>query len=159
MPDYKKFSKNSSINSLIEKILDELCPFLEAQAEEISQLTSIGKALGLKKNISELLEIILAIAGAHHEKLDGSRYPLHLKKENLNLQARILAIADIFEALSALDRPYKKPKTLNQTIKVLEQMGKNKLLDSDIIKFFLNLKRILNMQKPTCHHGKWIFSV
>ncbi len=80
---------------------------------------------------------IPSIAGAHHEKLDGSGYPLHLKKENLNLQARILAIADIFEALSAQDRPYKKPKTLNQTIKVLEKMGQNKLLDSDIIKIFL----------------------
>ncbi len=79
---------------------------------------------------------IPSIAGAHHEKLDGSGYPLHLKKEDINLQARILAIADIFEALSALDRPYKKPKTLNQTIKVLEQMGQNKLLDSDIIKIF-----------------------
>jgi len=79
---------------------------------------------------------IPSIAGAHHEKLDGSGYPLHLKKKDLNIQARILAIADIFEALSAQDRPYKNPKTLSQTINVLEQMGKNKLLDNDIITIF-----------------------
>ena len=79
---------------------------------------------------------IPSIAGAHHEKLDGSGYPLHLKEKDLNIQARILAIADIFEALSAQDRPYKNPKTLSQTINVLEQMGKNKLLDNDIITIF-----------------------
>jgi HD-GYP domain-containing protein (c-di-GMP phosphodiesterase class II) len=82
------------------------------------------------------LSNIPVIAGSHHEKLDGSGYPLQLKKENLNIQARILAIADIFEALSAQDRPYKTPKTLSHTIKILEQMGENKLLDNDIIKSF-----------------------
>ena len=90
---------------------------------------------------------IPSIAGAHHEKLDGSGYPLHLKKENLNIQARILAIADIFEALSAQDRPYKKPMTLSQTIKVLEQMGHKKLLDNDIIKIFLQSKIHLEYAK------------
>jgi response regulator RpfG family c-di-GMP phosphodiesterase len=90
---------------------------------------------------------IPSIAGAHHEKLDGSGYPLHLKKENLNLQARILAIADIFEALSAQDRPYKEPKTLNQTIKVLEQMGQDRLLDIDIIKIFFKSETHLEYAK------------
>ncbi|MEN8210925.1 MAG: HD domain-containing phosphohydrolase [Thermodesulfobacteriota bacterium] len=90
---------------------------------------------------------IPSIAGAHHEKLDGSGYPLNLKKENLNIQARILAIADIFEALSAQDRPYKQPKTLNQTIKVLEQMGQDKLLDSDIIKIFFKSETHLKYAK------------
>lgn len=65
----------------------------------------------------------------------------------MNLQAIILAITDIFEALSALDRPYKKPKTLNQTIKVLEQMGQNKLLDSDIIKIFFKSEMHLEYAK------------
>jgi len=81
---------------------------------------------------------IPSIASSHHEKLDGSGYPLHLNKENLNIQARILAIADIFEALSAKDRPYKNPISLSQTIKILEQMGKNGLLDKNIIKIFFN---------------------
>jgi HD-GYP domain-containing protein (c-di-GMP phosphodiesterase class II) len=75
------------------------------------------------------LSRIPKIAGAHHEKLDGSGYPLHLDHNHLNIQARILAISDIFEALCAQDRPYKKPMSLSQTITVLEQMGENGLLD------------------------------
>ncbi len=90
---------------------------------------------------------IPSIAGAHHEKLDGSGYPLHLKKEDLNIQARILAIADIFEALSARDRPYKNPMALSQTIKVLEHMGQNGLLDNDIIKIFFQSKIHLEYAK------------
>jgi len=90
---------------------------------------------------------IPAIAGAHHEKLDGSGYPLHLDRESLNIQARILAIADIFEALSAQDRPYKKPMTLTQTVQVLEQMGEKGLLDKDIINLFFTSKTHLEYAK------------
>jgi len=82
------------------------------------------------------LSNIPSIAGAHHEKLDGSGYPLHLNKENINIQARILAIADIFEALCARDRPYKKPMTLSKTVAVLQQMSENHLIDEDIVKLF-----------------------
>ncbi len=90
---------------------------------------------------------IPSIAGAHHEKLDGSGYPLHLKKENLNIQARILAIADIFEALSARDRPYKNPMNLSKTVNILNQMGKKGLLDKDIIKLFFKSKTHLDYAK------------
>ncbi|WP_300458463.1 HD domain-containing phosphohydrolase [Desulfobacula sp.] len=79
---------------------------------------------------------IPSIAGAHHEKLDGSGYPLHLTKENLTIQARILAIADIFEALSAPDRPYKSPMTLSQAEAILQRMGEQGMLDKDIITLF-----------------------
>jgi HD-GYP domain-containing protein (c-di-GMP phosphodiesterase class II) len=83
------------------------------------------------------LSRIPSIAGAHHEKLDGSGYPLHLDRENINTQARILAIADIFEALCAKDRPYKKPMTLSETLIVLRQMSENQLIDKDIVKLFI----------------------
>ena len=83
------------------------------------------------------LSNIPSIAGAHHEKLDGSGYPLHLDRENINTQARVLAIADIFEALCAVDRPYKKPMTLSETVTVLRQMSKNQLIDKDIVKLFI----------------------
>jgi len=94
-----------------------------------------------KKTLNKLpwpkkLTNIPAIAGAHHEKLDGSGYPLKLTKETLSIQAKILAIADIFEALSAQDRYYKNPMTLSQIVKIIEQMGENDLLDNDIIKLF-----------------------
>ena len=90
---------------------------------------------------------IPSIAGAHHEKLDGSGYPLRLTKENINIQARILAIADIFEALSAQDRSYKNPMKLSQIVMILEQMGEKGLLDKDIIKLFFNSKMHLEYAK------------
>ncbi|MCP4672667.1 MAG: HD domain-containing protein, partial [Desulfobacula sp.] len=100
---------------------------------------------------------IPSIAGAHHEKLDGSGYPLHLKKENLNIQARILAIADIFEALSAQDRPYKRAMPLSQTIETLEQMGKSRLLDNDIIKIFFQSK--IHLEYAKGHLSPWQIDV
>ncbi|MCP3873685.1 MAG: HD domain-containing protein [Desulfobacteraceae bacterium] len=99
---------------------------------------SVSKKILNKLSWPKKMSNIPVIAGAHHEKLDGSGYPLHLKKEELNLQSRILTIADIFEALSALDRPYKNPMKLSQTETVLKQMGDNDLIDKDIIKIFFN---------------------
>lgn len=76
------------------------------------------------------------ITGSHHEKLDGSGYPCQLTKKNLGLSSRILAIADIFEALSASDRPYKKAEKLSTIVKLLSRMGQNGELDNDIITIF-----------------------
>ncbi len=84
------------------------------------------------KNLAD----IPSIAGAHHEKLDGTGYPLGLDKNDLSIQARILAIADIFEALSAPDRPYKNPMSLSKTEQILKQMGEKGSLDKDIIQVF-----------------------
>lgn len=77
-------------------------------------------------------------AGRHHEKLDGSGYPEGLTKDELALQARILAVADIFEALTARDRPYKKPMPLSQAIKILGFMEKDGHIDSDVLQIFLD---------------------
>ena len=90
---------------------------------------------------------IPSIASAHHEKLDGSGYPLQLTKNHLNIQARILAIADIFEALSAQDRPYKNPMPLSLSKKILERMGKNGLLDDDIISLFFSTQTHMEYAK------------
>jgi HD-GYP domain-containing protein (c-di-GMP phosphodiesterase class II) len=76
-------------------------------------------------------------AAAHHERLDGSGYPLGLKGDQLALQSRILALADVFEALTAKDRPYKKGKTLSEAIKIMKFMAKDKHLDSDLLDLFL----------------------
>jgi len=79
-------------------------------------------------------------AGGHHEKLDGSGYPLGLKEEQLPLQARIMAIADIFESLTAKDRPYKKPMKLSQALKILQQMKDQKHIDPTIFDIFVRYK-------------------
>ena len=71
-------------------------------------------------------------AGMHHEKLDGSGYPHNLDDKALPLQARILAVADVFEALTAADRPYKKGKLLSESMRILGFMVKDGHLDGDV---------------------------
>ncbi|MDP8205988.1 MAG: HD domain-containing phosphohydrolase [Candidatus Electryonea clarkiae] len=83
------------------------------------------------------LQNVPAIAGAHHEKLDGTGYPNGLKEEDIGLGARIMAVADIFEALSASDRPYKKPMPLSQAIKILGFMVKDHHIDGDVVDLFV----------------------
>ncbi len=68
--------------------------------------------LPFPKNLSNVAEI----AGAHHEKMDGTGYPARLTPRQITLQGRILGIADVFEALTAMDRPYKPGKTLSESL-------------------------------------------
>lgn len=82
-------------------------------------------------------------AGGHHEKLDGTGYPNHLKEEQLSPQARIMALADIFEALTARDRPYKKGKTLSEAMKIMSFMAKDKHIDPELFKIFVKEKLYL----------------
>jgi HD-GYP domain-containing protein (c-di-GMP phosphodiesterase class II) len=77
------------------------------------------------------------IAGGHHEKMDGTGYPKGLKKDQMSLPARMMGIADIFEALTAADRPYKKPKTLSESIKIMSFMKKDQHIDPDLFDLFL----------------------
>lgn len=76
------------------------------------------------------------IASNHHEHLDGSGYPRKLNAEQLDLPSRVLAIADVFEALTARDRPYKKPKPLSEAVKIMRFMIKDHHLDGSIFDFF-----------------------
>jgi len=76
-------------------------------------------------------------AGTHHETLIGTGYPRGLTKKELSIPARIMAVADVFEALTASDRPYKKAKTLSESIKILSFMVKDEHLDEDIFRLFL----------------------
>ena len=77
-------------------------------------------------------------ASGHHEKLDGSGYPQGLNKDKLSLQSRIMAIADIFEALTARDRPYKKPMKLSQAVRIMGFMKKDNHIDPDLYDLFIN---------------------
>lgn len=83
------------------------------------------------------LKEVPRIAGGHHEKIGGGGYPFNLKGDEISFEARILAIADIFEALTAHDRPYKDANSLNQSMKILSFMAKDNELDKDLIKFFV----------------------
>lgn len=85
----------------------------------------------------EHLRNIPEYAGTHHETLIGTGYPRKLTKEELSIPARIMAIADIFEALTASDRPYKKAKTLTDSIKIMSFMAKDQHIDTDLFNLFL----------------------
>jgi hypothetical protein len=82
------------------------------------------------------LRNVPTLAGGHHEKICGGGYPFGLKGDEISLGARILAVADIFEALTASDRPYKSPNSLNTSMKILSFMVKDGELDGDLVKFF-----------------------
>jgi HD-GYP domain-containing protein (c-di-GMP phosphodiesterase class II) len=86
------------------------------------------------------LKNVPSYAAKHHERMDGSGYPKGLKAENLELPARIMAMADIFEALTAPDRPYKKGKTLSEAMKIMEFMVKDYHIDPDLFAFFKEAK-------------------
>jgi len=77
------------------------------------------------------------IAGGHHERMDGQGYPKQLHGHEMSLAARMMAIADVFEALTASDRPYKQPKPLSEAIAIMIGMGNRGHLDPDLLRLFL----------------------
>ncbi|MEO8143268.1 MAG: HD domain-containing phosphohydrolase [Betaproteobacteria bacterium] len=79
-------------------------------------------------------------AGGHHERMDGKGYPKGLKREQMSVQARIMGIADIFEALTAKDRPYKKGKTLSESLDILGRFSMNGHIDPDLFDVFVRTK-------------------
>lgn len=81
---------------------------------------------------------VATYASQHHEKLNGKGYPHGLCADEIPVQSRIIAIADIFEALTAADRPYKKAKTLTESLKIMAFCVKDGELDKDLVDFFLD---------------------
>src|SRR4051812_14757734 len=79
-------------------------------------------------------------AGGHHERMDGKGYPKGLTREQMSVQARCMGIADIFEALTAKDRPYKKGKTLSESLEILGRMKENHHIDPDLFDVFVRRK-------------------
>jgi len=76
-------------------------------------------------------------AGGHHEHMDGTGYPKGLKGEQMSVPARIMAIADVFEALTASDRPYKTPKTIKESLSIMDRMATSGKLDPNIYEVFV----------------------
>jgi HD-GYP domain-containing protein (c-di-GMP phosphodiesterase class II) len=79
-------------------------------------------------------------AGGHHERMDGKGYPRGLKREQMSVQARVMGIADIFEALTAKDRPYKKGKTLSESLEILGKFSLSGHIDPDLFDVFVRRK-------------------
>src|SRR4051812_10881601 len=91
------------------------------------------EALPWPKHLTKVPEY----AGGHHERMDGKGYPKGLKRDEMSVQARCMGIADIFEALTAKDRPYKKGKTLSESLEILGRMKQNQHVDPDLFDVFV----------------------
>ena len=86
------------------------------------------------------LDHVAIIAGCHHERNDGSGYPNKLAKDEIPVQARILAVADVYEALTATDRPYKPAMPIPKALSILEEEASRNKLDPDIVRLFIDDK-------------------
>lgn len=98
--------------------------------------SDILEALPFPKHLSNVAEYALG----HHETMDGKGYPKGLTKEQMSVPARLMAVADIFEALSASDRPYKKAKPVSECLAIMGKLVLNNHLDGDIFTIFVRSK-------------------
>ena len=83
------------------------------------------------------LERVPDIAANHHERMDGNGYPRRLRGEELQTTERIMALVDVFEALTAADRPYKPAKTLSESLRLMAAMCRNGHLDPELYQYFV----------------------
>lgn len=86
------------------------------------------------------LQRVPEYAGGHHERMDGRGYPKGLTREQMSVPARVMGIADIFEALTSKDRPYKNPKTLSESLFILGKMKVDHHIDPDLFDIFVREK-------------------
>lgn len=95
----------------------------------IDMLSSLHFPKDLKK--------VPEIAGGHHEKMNGTGFPKGLTRDQMSIPARMMAIADIFEALTSKDRPYKDPMKLSQSLSIMKNMVKDDHIDGELFEMFL----------------------
>lgn len=93
------------------------------------------------------LQRVPEYAGGHHEKMDGTGFPKGLTREQMSIPARMMAIADIFEALTASDRPYKKAMPISQALRILGNMKLNNHIDPDLFDVFIKEKVYMDYAK------------
>lgn len=101
--------------------------------EHVKTTIDMLKDLSFPPELSNIIEY----AGAHHEHVDGTGYPNGLKGNQMSIPAKIMAIADVYEALTARDRPYKEPKKLSQVLSIMRDMKNSGHLDPDLYELFI----------------------
>lgn len=106
------------------------------------------------------LQNVTEYAGGHHERMDGKGYPKGLKRQEMSVPARIMGIADVFEALTACDRPYKKAMSLSQSLAIMERMKEEQHIDPDLFDIFMEkrvymdyAKKFLQPEQIDIHQG------
>lgn len=110
----------------------------KAEFEEVK--SHVTQTISILENIpfTKDLENIPKYAAAHHEKLDGSGYPYGLMGEEISLCGRIMAVCDIFDALTASDRPYKKAFTVEESLAILRKEAEEGKLDKNVVNLFID---------------------
>ena len=101
--------------------------------EHVVTTIQILKDMPFAKNMTNIVEY----AGAHHERVDGKGYPNGLRGDELSVPAKIMAIADVFEALTAKERPYKRAKKLSEVLAIMRDMKNTGHLDPDLYDIFI----------------------
>ncbi|MEX2642457.1 MAG: HD domain-containing phosphohydrolase [Acetobacterales bacterium] len=101
--------------------------------EHIVQTIIMLRKLPLPKHLARVPEY----AGGHHETMIGTGYPRGLTREEMSVPARIMAVADVFEALTASDRPYRKSKTLSEALSIMARMAEERHLDAALFRLFV----------------------
>jgi HD-GYP domain-containing protein (c-di-GMP phosphodiesterase class II) len=91
---------------------------------------------------------VALIAGSHHERLNGTGYPNRLHAEEIPLQSKMMSIADIFDALTASDRPYKKAVPLSKALDILGFEVKDQHVDGDLVTIFIESRVWEEMSSP-----------
>lgn len=139
----KTYSKNNEKHNYLSKDeVKNLCirkgSLTEKERKIIENHATMTYKMLKQLPFPKKLSKVPGYAGSHHEKLDGSGYPQGLTLKDLPLQSRVMAIADIFEALTAKDRPYKKPMSLSKALKIMEFMKNDNHIDADIYDLFVN---------------------
>lgn len=99
----------------------------------------------------DFLQRVPEYATTHHETLDGRGYPRQLTRKELSIPARIMAVADIFEAITASDRPYKRPYKLSESLRIMRDMKETHHIDPDIYELFLTSGVYLEFSKTYLH--------
>ncbi len=92
---------------------------------------------------------VAVIAGSHHERLNGTGYPNRLRGEEIPLQSKMMSISDIFDALTAADRPYKKAVPLEKALDILNLEVKDQHIDADLVKIFVESRVWTALQQGT----------
>jgi HD-GYP domain-containing protein (c-di-GMP phosphodiesterase class II) len=119
-------------------------------AEEIEKMREhalISHEMLQKLTFPKKFKNVPKYASGHHEKLNGKGYPLGINEEELPLQSRMLAITDLYEALTAVDRPYKKGKTLTESLRIMAFCAKDHEIDKDLLNLFIDSELYLEYAK------------
>lgn len=147
-----EYNKNGKIHKILtedekENLLIRKGTLLKSEIDKMREHVLVTYEMLSKLTFPKKYSHVTKYASEHHEKLNGKGYPFRLAAKDIPLQSRILAISDLFEALTAADRPYKKGKTLTATLKIMAFMTKDGEIDAHLLDLLIDSGIILEYAK------------